>query len=490
MYFIGYDIGSSSVKASLFDAKKGISVYSCHYPKVEMKINAPKPGFAEQNPDEWWKNVKLATKELLTKSKIKANKIEGVGISYQMHGLVTLDKDSKVVRPAIIWCDSRAIESGEQIVNVIGKQRSFDHLLNAPGNFTLSKLYWIKNHEPKNFERIKRIMLPGDYIAFKLSGIIQTTPGGLSEGMLWDFKNNTPANWILDELQIDHSLIPPVVSNVGIQSTLSAAASKEIGLPAGIKIAYRAGDQPNNAFSLNVLNDGEAAATAGTSAVVYGVSKFGEADLSQRTNAFAHVNHSSTDPHFGTLLCINSSGIANSWLRKLVGPKLKYNNMNALAAKSKIGSNGVVFIPFGNGSERMLNNLQPGASFNNLNFNIHNNNDVIRSVQEGVAFALAYGCEKMNAKINLFKAPNANLFLSPVFAKTFASVTGCTVHLYNTDGAEGAARAAAIGTGFYKNNKEAFAKLKIKKSIAPDLKNRAQYLTAYKNWKNILEKSI
>ena len=396
MYLLGYDIGSSSVKACLVEANTGKIVASDFYPKEEMEITAVKAGWAEQAPEEWWKNLKLAHESIIKQSGVKAEDIKAIGITWQMHGLVLVDKNQQVLRPSIIWCDSRAVPYGEKAFKAIGEEKCLSHLLNSPGNFTASKLAWVKEHEPHIFEKIDKLMLPGDYIAMKLSGDIAMPIEGLSEGMFWDFKNQSVSEDVLNYYGIPKSFIPEIKPIFGIQAEVSAQATKELGLKEGTPITYRAGDQPNNAASLNVFNPGEIASTAGTSGVVYGVLDKLDYDTRSRVNTFAHVNYTPDQTRLGVLLCINGTGILNSWLRRnLAVEGLSYNDMNNLAAQSPIGAKGLSIIPFGNGAERVLENREVNCSIHGVNFNIHNKADLLRAGQEGIVFSYEYGMEIM-----------------------------------------------------------------------------------------------
>lgn len=492
MYLLGYDIGSSSVKACLVEANTGKIVASDFYPKEEMEITAVKAGWAEQAPEEWWKNLKLAHESIIKQSGVKAEDIKAIGITWQMHGLVLVDKNQQVLRPSIIWCDSRAVPYGEKAFKAIGEEKCLSHLLNSPGNFTASKLAWVKEHEPHIFEKIDKLMLPGDYIAMKLSGDIAMTIEGLSEGMFWDFKNQSVSEDVLNYYGIPKSFIPEIKPIFGIQAEVSAQAAKELGLKEGTPITYRAGDQPNNAASLNVFNPGEIASTAGTSGVVYGVLDKLDYDTRSRVNTFAHVNYTPDQTRLGVLLCINGTGILNSWLRRnLAVEGLSYNDMNNLAAQSPIGAKGLSIIPFGNGAERVLENKEVNCSIHGVNFNIHNKADLLRAGQEGIVFSYEYGMEimkEMGMNIHLIRAGHANMFLSPVFAQTLASVSGATIELFNTDGAAGAAKAAGMGAGIYASNEEAFSSLTKIAVIEPETNKNAQYRDAYEKWKSLIIK--
>lgn len=488
MYLLGYDIGSSSVKASLVDAQSGKCVASAFYPKSEAAIIAVKPGWAEQEPSSWWENLKLATADIMAASAADPKDIKAIGISYQMHGLVCVDKDQNVLRPSIIWCDSRAVPYGQKAFDQIGHENCLSHLLNSPGNFTASKLAWVKENEPELYARIYKIMLPGDYIAMKLSGEICTTISGLSEGMLWDFAEGAPAQMLLDYYGIDRSLIADIKPTFSEQGRVSAAAAAELGLAEGIPITYRAGDQPNNALSLNVFNPGEIASTAGTSGVVYGVLGDVNYDPKSRVNTFAHVNHTPDQTRLGVLLCINGTGILNSWMKRNVAPEgISYAEMNDLAAKAPIGSAGVSIMPFGNGAERMLENREVGSSIHGVNFNVHDKSHLLRAAQEGIVFSFKYGIEvmeQMGMNVNKIHAGHANMFLSPIFRETLAGVSGAVIELYDTDGSVGAAKGAGIGAGIYKDNSEAFATIEKLAVIEPA--HTAEYTEAYETWKSRL----
>jgi xylulokinase len=485
MFTLGIDLGSSSIKASLLEVESGKCVGSATVPEHEMEIIAPKPGWAEQRPGTWWDYTCLAIGKAIKAGRISGKEISAIGIAYQMHGLVAVDKNLQPVRPAIIWCDSRAVETGNRLLQMAGQKKCLSQLLNSPGNFTFSKLVWVKENEPEVFKKIHRIMLPGDYIAMKLTGEAKTTASGLSEGIIWDFRDNKPAEFLFDAGDIDLSLLADIIPTLGEQGFLSREAAGELGLKAGIPLTYRAGDQPNNAFSLNVHNPGEIAATAGTSGVVYGVSGSISFDPLQRINTFAHVNHKTDHPRYGLLLCINGTGIANSWIKKITRTS-GFDEMNRIAGKVNPGSNGLIFMPFGNGAERMLENRKPGAGFFNIDFNWHTEAHLYRAVQEGVACAFRYGMEIMNQlgiKLHVIRAGSANMFLSSLFCQTLATLSDTEIQLYNTDGALGAARGAALGAGFYKNPEQCFSQMKMLKVFHPqsDLKNQLDEV--FDKWK-------
>lgn len=488
MLLLGLDIGSSSVKGAVLDADTGKVLGSTFFPKKEALIHAPKTGWAEQDPESWWEYVKEVCKDLLS-GDIQADEIGAIGISYQMHGLVAVDKDQQVLRPSIIWCDSRAVEIGKKAFSDLGVGKTLLNLLNSPGNFTASKLKWVKENQPEIYEKIDKIMLPGDYVAMRLTGEVRTTISGLSEGIFWNFKENKVADMLLDYYGIDASLIPDIVDTFSHQGELSVEAAKILGLKPGTPVSYRAGDQPNNAMSLNVLRPGEIAATAGTSGVVYGISDTIKYDSQSRVNTFAHVNHGE-ETRLGVLLCINGTGILNSWMKHNLAAHLSYEEMNQEALEIPIGSDGVIILPFGNGAERVLCNENPGSQFFGIEFNRHKRGHLIRAAQEGIVFSFKFGMDimhEMGLNPRVIRAGKANMFLSPIFRETLAGITHTPIELYNTDGAQGAARAAGIGVGHYASFEEAFQGLSLLEAFEPETSKSAEYEDAYNRWLEALK---
>lgn len=485
-YAIGFDIGSSSVKAALVDLESGKAIGVAHSPEKEMTIEAPRPDWAEQDPEKWWKHVCIASQKLMEQPGTDAARICSIGISYQMHGLVAVGADLHPVRPAIIWCDSRAVRSGKEILHKVGPARCRENLLNHPGNFTASKLRWVQQEEPDLYRRIHKIMLPGDYIALKLTGEVHSTLQGMSEGMLWDFKAHGVADFLMEENQFSPALLPAIGESISEMGRVNAGAARETGIPQGTPVTYRAGDQPNNAMSLNVLNPGEVAATGGTSGVVYGVVDKLISDDAGRVNSFAHVNHTAEKPRIGVLLCINGTGSAYRFIRQLVLEDTGYDALEELASRIPAGAEGLRTYPFGNGAERMLFNQNPGATFENIHFNIHGKGHFVRSTLEGVAFAFAHGIEMMKElglPMNLMKAGNDNLFRSQIFSQTLANLIDGEIQLIDTTGAIGAARASAVTTGYYDSLEEAMKTQTIEKKFQPD-SNRRRHLELYHLWAN------
>ena len=493
MATLGIDLGSSSVKISLLDTDNGTLISSVQLPEEEMKIDSPFQGWAEQNPEMWWEYIKTGIKLIIHDAGPIRQDIKAIGVAYQMHGLVCVDKELNPVRPSIIWCDSRAASIGKKAFDEIGGEKCLAHLLNSPGNFTASKLAWVKHNEPAVYAQVHRIMLPGDYIAMKLTGECTTTASGLSEGIFWDFRRNEIARFLLEYYGISGSLLSGLVPQFGYQGTVKRDIAEELGLPTGVIISYRAGDQPNNAFSLNVLQPGEVAATAGTSGVVYGVTDQVKYDPLSRVNTFLHVNHTVNNPRLGVLLCINGTGILNSWLKNNVAAGLNYDEMNDLAGSIPAGAEGLSVLPFGNGAERILLNDDIGCSVHGLQFNLHARAHMIRAAQEGIAFAFNYGMNIMREtgfSPKIIRAGNANLFHSPVFRQTLATITGSEIQLFNTDGSLGAAHGAAVGFGIYKSFDEAFSNLKILETVYPEPLATDQLAEAFSRWLNALNQQL
>ena len=499
MLLLGIDIGTSSVKVSVVDAFTQQSLCTTHYPETEAGIISLQPGWAEQPPDMWWEYVQLAILKLHALHKYDPQDISAIGIAYQMHGLVMVDKDQNVLRNSIIWCDSRAVEIGELAFETIGKEKCLSHLLNSPGNFTASKLAWVKQNEPAIFAKTDKVMLPGDYIAMKLTGNITTSISGLSEGMFWDFRNNELSKDVFNYFGFSDSLIPELKDVFAEHGRITAAVASRLSLKEGIPVTYKAGDQPNNALSLNVLEPGEVAATAGTSGVIYGVSDRLTYDTESRINTFAHINHNASainetaesKQRLGVLLCINGTGILYRWIKNMTGAMLDYVHMNEAAKAIRAGSEGLSVFPFGNGAERMLNNKMMDAHINNIDFNIHSNAHLYRAAQEGIAFAFRYGLDilkenGMHPKV--IRAGKANMFLSDVFMDCFVNTLGVPVELYNCDGSVGAAIGAGLGAGIYANAREAFMEFKPIGIKDPD--GKGEYESHYYKWLTALQNQL
>jgi xylulokinase len=491
MQCIGIDIGSSFIKASVIETDSGQCIGAASVPEREMPISAARPGWAEQDPDLWWQHCCRAVRDASAKAAIAGPlDIRAIGISYQMHGLVLLGKNGLPLRPAIIWCDGRAVDIGNNAFQGIGAEVCLRRFLNSPGNFTASKLKWVKDHEPAVFNQTSKILLPGDYIAYCMTGRAATSIGGLSEAILWDFSEHKPASALLDYYGIPDSFLPDVVPTFGIQGELSQGGADSLGLARGTSVTYRAGDQPNNAFSLNVLDPGELAATAGTSGVIYGVTDELTVDPASRVNVFAHVNHSERHKRLGVLLCVNGTGIANAWIKRMIGDSVTYKEMDRLAKSVPIGSDGLCIIPFGNGPERMLGNLDIGASLHGLDFNRHTKAHFCRAVQEGIAFALHHGMQVMKSmgmNIRNIRAGHSNMFQSDVFRNTLAGTTRTVIELYATDGAQGAARGAGVGRRAFPDFSSAFRGLTRETCIEPEAEATSRYAAAFARWQDLME---
>lgn len=491
MLLLGIDVGTSSVKVSIVDAQTQSCVASAHYPETEAEIISVQPGWAEQSPDQWWENVKQAILKCHATGLYEPTDIAAIGIAYQMHGLVLVDQEQHVLRNAIIWCDSRAVEIGEKAFNEIGQEKCLSHLLNSPGNFTASKLAWVKKHEPAVYEKIHQVMLPGDFIAMKLTGEITTTNSALSEGIFWDFQQNDLSEDVLAYFDFDRSLFPSIQPLFASHGQLKEVVASRLSLKAGIPVAYKAGDQPNNALSLNVLRPGEVAATAGTSGVIYGIGDELSYDQQSRINSFAHVNHTEAEKRIGTLLCINGVGIFNRWIKNIAGANIGYEGLNKLAATASVGAEGLMTLPFGNGAERMLNNQIVGGHFIGLDFNIHQAAHMVRAVQEGIAFSFRYGLDIMRENgINpsVIRAGRANLFLSDIFTTSFVNVNNVAVEFYEGDGSFGAAIGAGIGAGVYTDADAAMQNRNPTSIVEP--KQYDQYDELYGRWKVLLEEQL
>lgn len=491
MLLLGIDVGTSSIKVSVVESETQQIVVSAQYPDTETPITSLKTGWAEQSPEMWWEHVQQAILKANATKKYNPKDIKAIGIAYQMHGLVVVDKNQQVLRDSIIWCDSRAVEIGNKAFLQIGEKASLSRLLNSPGNFTASKLAWVKENEPEIYNKIDKIMLPGDFISMKLTGKITTSNSALSEGIFWDFQNNSISQDVLNCFGFDKSLIADVLAVFSDHGVITRDVAEKLSLTAGIPVSYKSGDQPNNALSLNVLKPGEVAATAGTSGVIYGVSDTITYDKQSRVNTFAHVNHTGANTRLGVLLCINGTGILNGWAKKNIGSNTDYQEMNDKSSKIPVGSDGLRVLPFGNGAERMLNNKIVGSHFHNIDFNLHTQAHLFRAIQEGIAFSFRYGLDIMREigiNPSVIRAGKSNMFLSKVFTEAFVNVTNVPVELYENDGSVGAALGAGIGSKVFSSEEEAFKNIKPLTLTEPT--QAEVYDEIYQDWKRTLDKYI
>lgn len=491
MLLLGIDVGTSSIKVSIVDAGTQESLASAQYPDKESDIISVKPGWAEQDPEMWWEHTRKAIQKANASGKYNPKDIGAIGIAYQMHGLVITDREHRVLRNSIIWCDSRAVKIGNKAFEAIGEEKSLSHLLNSPGNFTAAKLAWVKENEPEVYEKIFKVMLPGDFVGLRLTGEVTTSVSALSEGVFWDFRGNRLSEDVINYFSFDKTLFPDVKPVFSEHGRLEKAVAQELGLKEGIPLTYKSGDQPNNALSLNVLQPGEVAATAGTSGVIYGVSDELTYDPQSRVNSFAHVNYQENQKRVGVLLCINGTGSLNRWAKNIFAQDISYPDMNTLGAQVPAGSQGLRILPFGNGAERMLNNKLIGAHFHNIDLNLHTSGHIFRAIQEGIAFAFRYGLDimrenGMNPKV--IRAGKANLFLSQLFTEAFVNATNVPVELYQNDGSVGAALGSGIGSKTFASEGEAFINSKPLTLVEP--KAAQQYESIYQDWKRLLERQL
>src|SRR5689334_2476724 len=490
MLLLGIDLGTSSIKVSVVDADTQQSIASAQYPDEETAITSLQTGWAEQSPETWWQNIKGAIKKVNAIGKFDPKNIVAIGIAYQIHGLVLVDQEQKVLRDSIIWCDSRAVETGNAAFKKIGEQKSLSALLNSPGNFTASKLSWVKANEPKIFGQSYKMMLPGDFAAMKLTGEITTTSSALSEGIFWDFKEDELSKDVMNCFGFDEKIIPEVRPLFAAHGSLTKEVAKELSLKPGIPVSYKAGDQLNNALSLNVFHPGEVAATAGTSGVIYAVTDSLFFDKLSRVNAFAHVNHRNKERRVGVLLCINGTGIMNRWVKDFSGAN--YIEMNRQASQVPPGSDGLFVLPFGNGAERIFENKIVGAQLLNIDLNKHSKAHVFRATQEGIVFSFRYGLDIMREngiRPSVIRVGKANMFLSDLFATSFVDATNVPVEMYENDGSVGAALGAGIGAGIFASSKEAFINMKLIKRIDPS-PGLELYDDLYGKWKKELMKFL
>lgn len=436
MAFLGIDVGTSSVKVSIV-GEDGVILASATAPaSSERAINSPNPNWAEQNPEDWWEDAQQAILNLPLEARLQ---VEAIGIAYQMHGLVLVDSQFQPVRPSIIWCDGRNIQESQILAESLGLDALENRLLNKPGTLTLAKLAWVAEHEPETLAKAHTFGLPGDFIAYKLTGEWSTTKSGYSEMVGWDFGASIPfeegfrkAGWKLP--------LPEARPNLEEGAPIQKVIAEKLGLPPSARVTYRAGDQPNNAFGLGVLQQGETAISAGTSGVLYGIGD-SSPGLHEGINRFLHVNS-----QIGVLMCLNGVGSALAFARRTWFQNQSYEALSELASQAN-PENCPYFFPFGNGAERILSE-RAFSGFTELDFNRHNLPELARSVFEGIAFAYRLGSEKMEKAGCLSKVVNgteSGLLKSSFFAQLLANELQVELILSEGDGSTAAARGAALG---------------------------------------------
>lgn len=477
MYYIGVDLGTSAVKLLLMDAAGKIeNTVSKEYP-----LYFPHPGWSEQSPEDWWKAVKEGLTEL-TADNDKAS-IGGISFGGQMHGLVVLDENDEVIRPAILWNDGRTSKQTDYLNNVIGKDKLSEYTANiAFAGFTAPKILWMKEEEPEKFAKIKKIMLPKDFIAYKLSGSFCTDVSDASGMLLMDVKNKCWSKEMTDICGIIEEQLPKIYESYDVIGTLKPEVAAELGLPETIKVAAGAGDNAAAAVGTGTVGDGCCNISVGTSGTIFISSENFNVDPHNALHAFAHA-----DGHYHLMGCMLSAASCNKWwMEDILGTKEFGKEQEAI---EKPGENRVFFLPYLMGERSPHNDSDARGTFIGMTMDT-TRADMTQAVFEGVAFAIRDSFEvarSLGIKIDRTKICGGGA-KSPLWKKIFANVLGIPVDLIKTEEGPGYGGAilAAVACGEYASVKEAAEKLvEVVDTIEPDAELTAKYEERYQKFRKV-----
>ena len=477
MLYIGIDLGTSAVKLLLMDSEgKIVNVVSREYP-----LYFPHPGWSEQNPEDWYVQTMEGIRELLQ----GADKTRVAGISFggQMHGLVILDKDDNVIRPAILWNDGRTTEETDYLNNVIGKEKLSEYTANiAFAGFTAPKLLWVKNREPENFARIAKIMLPKDYIAYKLTGVHCTDVSDASGMLLFDVKNRRWSQEMCEICGISEDQLATCYESYETVGTLLPEIAGELGLGADVKVAAGAGDNAAAAVGTGTVGDNMCNISLGTSGTIFISSgKFG-VDKFNALHSFAHA-----DGNYHLMGCMLSAASCNKWwMDEIIGTGDYAGEQKNI---EKLGENHVYYLPYLMGERSPHNDPNARAVFIGMTMDT-TRADMTQAVLEGVAFALRDSLEvakSLGIDIKRTKICGGGA-KSPLWKKIVANVLNLKVDVIESEEgpAMGGAMLAAVACGEYRSVEEIAAKVvKIVDTVEPDPELAAKYQARYAQFKEI-----
>lgn len=460
-YLIGIDVGTSGTKTVLFD-ERGQALASS---TVEYPLHTPNPGWTEQNPDDWWNAAVNSIEAVLSQSGVNAGDIKGIGLSGQMHGSVFLDENKKVVRPAILWNDSRTADECNEITKTIGAERLIELASNpALTGFTAPKAVWLKNHEPENFKRTRTLFLPKDYVRFRLTGEIAMEVSDAAGTLLFNVKQRSWCNEILDELGIPRAWAPKLFESTDVCGTITSETAHLTGLKAGTPVVGGGADNACGATGTGVVAAGRVLSSLGTSGVILAPSKHPDTDPQGRAHTFCH----SVPSMWYLMGVVLSAGMSLRWYRDVVadGERAQaqtegrdpYDILTALAAQAPVGSEGLIFLPYLTGERTPLKDPYARGGFIGLTIR-HQRSHLIRSVLEGITFAMRDSLEifrSLGVEIQEVRATGGGA-KSAFWKQLQADVYGCEIATIGSDQgpAFGAAIMAGVGAGVYKSIPEA-----------------------------------
>ncbi|HOD80027.1 MAG TPA: xylulokinase [Phycisphaerae bacterium] len=490
-YYLGIDIGTSGTKALVMDARAKVLATATG----EHAISAPRPGWSEQDPANWWQATVRAVRQAIAKAGVDGRQVAGIGLSGQMHGLVILDRGGKVLRPSIIWNDQRTAREAAEIEAAVGGKKKLIALVGnvAQTSFTLTKLLWVRRNEPKIYDKIAHMLLPKDYIRLRLTGEFVGDVSDMSGTLILDQKKRNWSKKIISTFQLDQRILPPVVESHEITGRLTADVAEQLGLSAGTPVVGGGGDQPAGAVGNGVVVEGLTSATMGTSGVVYVHSSGYRTDPQSRVGTFC----SCVQDEYCLFGCILSAGGSFQWFRNTLGQaEVKqakkqrcdpYELLTAQAAAAPAGCEGVFWLPYLTGERTPHGDPYARACWIGMHSRT-TRNELVRSVMEGATFG-------MNDAVTLLRELGLSIrqirlsgggARSEFWRQLQADIYNATCVTINAEEgpAYGVALLAAAGTGRFKNVREACkAGISITRTIKPDAKSRklyAQYYTQYR----------
>ena len=477
MLYIGVDLGTSAVKMLLMDEKGKIhKIVSKEYP-----LYFPHPGWSEQKPEDWWDAVVTGMKELT--SECDKSQVAGISFGGQMHGLVILDNEDNVIRPALLWNDGRTQKETDYLNQVIGKETLSKYTANiAFTGFTAPKILWVKNNEPENFAKIAKIMLPKDYIAYKLSGSFCTDVSDASGMLIFDVKNKCWSKEMLDICGITEDQVAKVYESYDVVGTLKPELAKEFGLPETVKIVAGAGDNAAAAVGTGTVGDAMCNISLGTSGTIFISSKEFGVDKNNALHAFAHA-----DGAYHLMGCMLSAASCNKWWMEEIIQTKEFAKEQA--AIEKLGENHVFFLPYLMGERSPHNDANARGTFIGMSMDT-TRADMYQAVLEGVAFAIRDSFEvakSLGIDIKRSKICGGGA-KSPLWKKIFANVLNIDIDIIESEEGPGygGAMLAAVACGEFASVEEAAAKLvKVVDTVSPDPELAAKYEVQYQKFAKI-----
>jgi xylulokinase len=478
MFWLGLDIGTGGSRALLVD-RGGVVRYS--YTALHEDMSMARPLWAEQHPDDWWRAAQEAIRGVLKAANTSGDAIRGIGLSGQMHGLVLLDENSQIIRPALIWCDQRSQRQVDAINAKVGPRTVLDLTANPVlTGFTLPKLLWVRDEEPASYERVRKILLPKDYIRFKLTGEFATEVSDASGTSLFDVTNRRWSNQMAEALGIDRAILPRVYESSEVTGAVTSAAAVSTGLKPGTPVVGGGGDQAASAIGNGIVETGAVSCTVGTSGVVFAYLDKPAYDDLGRVHTFCHAIPGT----WHVMGVTQGAGLSLQWFRNRLVPGTGYDDLTAEATLSPRGSQGLFWLPYLMGERTPHLDPQARGAWIGLTAR-HQRADLTRAILEGVCYSQRDCLEiirQLGAPVGKVRLSGGGA-KSPFWHQLFSEIFGTTVvTLQSQEGsAYGAGLLALVGTGEYGSAREACAAV-IKEVDAkqPDTESKAYYDRAYR----------